>query len=69
VQSPQMLWVAREPPLKVAPATSGVACDHPRFFFFLNIYINFNLFLLITADGILDFKPKLTLKNGIFHPS
>jgi hypothetical protein len=36
------------------------------FFFFLNILIL--IFLLITVEGILVFKSKLTVKNGIFHP-
>jgi hypothetical protein len=38
-------------------------------FFKTKKYINFNIFLLITVEGILVFKQKLTPKNGIFHPS
>jgi hypothetical protein len=51
----------------------AAATPFPSGFFYFYFYflknINFNIFLLITVEGILVFKSKLTVKNGIFHPS
>jgi hypothetical protein len=53
---------------RATPSTKGGGC-RVRFFFFKRKKINFNIFLLITVDGILVFKSNLTVKNGIFHPN